>query len=145
MASLITTFIRPDALEHLFPLMIEDALQAFEMWGNHGAKDPFESLNEIVFTMAARMTTCREFSEDPKKIQALISIFKRLEAGSDHTSIIVPWFPTPARLRKMIAGVQLYRMISAVVLSRKHRREDDPLQAMIDKGLSPTETTIVSD
>lgn len=90
------------------------------------------------------MTMCREFSEDPKKIRALISIFKRLEDGSDHNALIVPWFPTPARFGRILAGVQLHRMISAVVLSRKDRREDDPLQSMIDKGLSSTKTTVVS-
>ncbi|KAG1809950.1 cytochrome P450 [Suillus plorans] len=143
MASVIATCTRPDVLEHLLPSMVEDALRTFEMWGNHGTKDISKSLNEIVFTLAARMTMCREFSEDPKKIHALISIFKRLEEGSDHNALIVPWFPTPARFRRMLAGMQLHHMISAVVLSRKDRREDDPLQAMIDKGLSSTKTTVM--
>ncbi|KAG2074823.1 cytochrome P450 [Suillus decipiens] len=141
--SMMSKFFSSDALERLSPLLVEDALGVLEKWGNDGANDPFTSLNEIVFTLAARFTVCREFSEDPKKIQALISIFKRLEAGSSHTSALFPWFPTPARLKKLVAGVQLYRMISAAVLSRKENgyREDDPLQAMIDKGLSLTETT----
>ncbi|KAG2125865.1 cytochrome P450 [Suillus cothurnatus] len=141
----MSKFIGSNALERLFPLLVEDALQVYEKWGNDGTNDPFTSLHEIVFTLAARITVCREFSEDPKKIQALISIFKRLEAGSSHTSILFPWFPTPARLKKIVAGVQLYRMVSVVVLSRKEngRREDDPLQAMMDKGLSLTETTML--
>ncbi|KAG2091496.1 uncharacterized protein F5147DRAFT_779964 [Suillus discolor] len=127
MASVIATCTRPDVLERLLPSMVEDALRTFDMWGNHGAKDISKSLHEIVFTLAARMTMCREFSEDPKKIHALIGIFKRLEDGSNHNALIFPWFPTPARFRRMLAGVQLHRMISAVVLSRKDRREDDPL------------------
>lgn len=143
MASVIATFTRPDTLERLFPLLVEDALQALEMWGTYGEKDAFKSLDELVFTLAARMTICREFSEDPKKIRSLISIFKRLEAGSDHHSLIFPWFPTPARIRRTVAAMQLHRMISAVILSRKDRREDDPLQAMIDKGLSPIKTTVL--
>lgn len=143
MASVIATFTRPDTLERLFPLLVEDALQVFERWGNYGEKDAFKSLDELVFTLAARMTICREFSEDPKKIRSLISIFQRLAAGSDHHSLIFPWFPTPARIRRTVAAMQLHRMISAVMLSRKDRREDDPLQAMIDKGLSPIKTTVL--
>ncbi|KAG2069970.1 cytochrome P450 [Suillus decipiens] len=143
LGSMMSKFFGSNALERLSPLLVEDAFRVLEKWGDDGANDPFTSLNEIVFTLAARFTVCREFSEDPKKIQALISIFKRLEAGSSHTSALFPWFPTPARLKKLVAGVQLYRMISAAVLSRKENgyREDDPLQAMIDKGLSLTETT----
>lgn len=141
--SMMSKFFGSNALERLSPLLVKDTLRVLEKWGDDGANDPFTNLNEIVFTLAARLTVCREFSEDPRKIQALISIFERLDAGSSHTSILFPWFPTPARLKKLVAGVQLYRMISAVVLSRKENgyREDDPLQAMMDKGLSLTETT----
>ncbi|KAG2357185.1 cytochrome P450 [Suillus spraguei] len=143
LGSMMSKFFSSSVLESLSPLLVEDALRVLEKWGDDGANNPFTSLNEIVFTLVARITVCHEFSEDPRKIQALISIFKRLETGSSHTSVLFPWFPTPARLKKLVAGVQLYRMISAVVLSRKEngRREDDPLQAMMDKGLSLTETT----
>lgn len=143
--TLMAKSIASDTLERLSPLLIEDAWQALEKWGDHGAKDPFTSMHEIVFILSTRMTICREFSEDPKKIQALISIFKRIEAGFTHTSILFPWFPTPVRVKKLVAGIQLYRMISAVVASRRKndRREDDPLQALMDKGLSITETTML--
>lgn len=92
-----------------------------------------------------RLSTCTEFCADRKKVRALMRIFEHLEAGSTPSSLILPWIPTPTRLRRLWAGAELYQMISEVVNRRKKedRREDDPLQALIDRGFSLTEITRV--
>lgn len=93
-----------------------------------------------------RIGTCIEFCENPQTIKKIGQIFKDLEAGSSPSAILFPWFPTPARVRRTLAGAKLYSMISGVVQARKkqNRREDDPLQVLIDKDLSLVEITRVS-
>lgn len=76
-----------------------------------------------------------------------MKIFNRMEAGSTPTSIILPWIPTPSRFGRLLAGRDLYMMISNVVKARKRegRREDDPMQVLIDKGMSLVDITRVRD
>lgn len=94
-----------------------------------------------------RLATCNEFCSDREKVRKLMHIFQRLEDGSTPTSIIAAWLPTPSRVRRLMAGGELYKMISDVVSARKreNRREDDPLQVLIDKGFNLVEITRVSD
>lgn len=100
---------------------------------------------QLSFVMSLRLTTCKDFPEDPKKVKNLIHIFKRLEEGSTPSAIILPWIPTPARVRRFVAGAKLYMMFNEVVEVRKRegRREDDPLQTLIDKNHNVTEITRV--
>lgn len=95
--------------------------------------------------MSCRLTTCNEFCEDPKKMKKLMNIFSKLEHGSTPSSLLFPYFPTPARINRLIAGAQLYKMCNDVVEARRreNRREDDPIQVMMDKNTSMVEITRV--
>ncbi|KIJ58905.1 hypothetical protein HYDPIDRAFT_101775 [Hydnomerulius pinastri MD-312] len=127
----------------VYPIMIGDVSQIIRTWGKEGVLDPFANVYQVVFALSMRLGTCNEFCDDPEKVEALMRIFADLEAGSKPTSVILPWMPTPSRLRRTFAGAKLYRMISVVVEKRKReeRREDDPLQVLIDKKFSLVEIT----
>ncbi|KAH7917327.1 cytochrome P450 [Leucogyrophana mollusca] len=142
-AGFMANFIRSEVLERMYPTMLQDISKIIDTWGHSGATDPFKNVYELVFALSMRLATCNEFCDDPTKVKALMRIFDRLEAGSTPTSVILPWFPTPARIGRLLAGGELYKMISDVVQARKKegRREDDPLQVLIDKGFTLVEIT----
>jgi len=100
----------------------------------------------MVFTLSTRLTTCNEFVDSPEKIKKLRKIFECMEAGSSPSAVILPWFPTPARIGRLLAGKDLYMMIDEVVRARQreNRHEDDPLQVLIDKKFSMATTVRVS-
>ncbi|KAJ7572136.1 cytochrome P450 [Mycena floridula] len=143
-ASFMANFIRTEVLEKLYPSMLEDVSRRLDAtWGDTGSVNPFESVYELVFALSMRLSTCREFCDDPTTVRSFMRIFADLEAGSTPTSIIMSWIPTPSRIRRTLAGAKLYRMIDGVVRDRKRQRreEDDPLQVLIDKNLSVVEIT----
>jgi len=143
-ANFIGNFVRSEVLDKTLPTLAEDVSRIIDNnWGNKGKINPFDDIYELVFAMSCRLTTCREFCEDPKKMHKLMDIFKRLEKGSTPAALILPWVPTPARVNRFIAGAQLYKMCSDVVEARRRegRREDDPLQSLMDKQYSIAEIT----
>lgn len=139
----MATFIRSEVLEKLYPTLIEDAARLIAMWGDDGTLDPFDKVYELVFALSMRMTTCNEWANDPQKIKKIRDIFAHIEAGSTPSSIILPWIPTLARVKRFLAGAKLYRMVNDVVSSRKRegRHEDDPMQTLIDKDFTLTQIT----
>ena len=70
----------------------------------------------------------------------------RLADGLPKISIMFPWVPTPAKLKRMWSGGQLYMILKNVVDERKKedRRENDALQYLIDQGDSVTDMITVS-
>ncbi|EIW79538.1 cytochrome P450 [Coniophora puteana RWD-64-598 SS2] len=142
-ASFMATFIRSEVLDKLTPTMVQDMANIVDAWGDKGTVDPFDGVYEIIFALSMRLATCNEFCSDREKVRTMMRIFQRLEDGSTPASIILSWVPTPSRMRRLWAGGELYKMISDVVSARKreNRREDDPLQALIDKGFNLVEIT----
>ncbi|KAG7093008.1 hypothetical protein E1B28_009307 [Marasmius oreades] len=142
-ANFMATLIRTEVLEEIYLDMLSDVSRRIDGWGDEGTIDPFLNVYEIVFALSVRLSTCHEFIEDPAKVNKLMSIFERLEAGSTPTGLILPWLPTPARVGRTIAGAQLYTMISKVVRNRQQHdiRREDPLQALIDKKFPMADIT----
>lgn len=75
-----------------------------------------------------------------------MNIFRRLEEGSGPSSLVFSWLPTPSRVRRLLAGYELYSLIRDVVNERKSmgRAAKDPLQVLIDQNFSLVEITRVS-
>ena len=98
--------------------------------------DPFVSIYEIVFQLTMRMVGCDEIANDPALLKKTLHLFETIQRSSTPTTIIFPWFPSPALIKRTIAGGRLYMILKKIVDERKKsgRREDDPLQYLIDNG-----------
>ncbi|KAK1228818.1 hypothetical protein PQX77_008137 [Marasmius sp. AFHP31] len=142
-ATFMATFIRTEILERRRSAMIEDIFRTVEGWGDEGSVNMSHQLDEIVFALSMRISTCREFCEDPRALKMLMHIFERLEEGSTPSSLILSWIPTFTRVRRTIAGAQLYAMIDKVVRARKRSNveEDDALQALILENYTMVQIT----
>lgn len=83
-----------------------------------------------------RTVGCNEIASDPVLLNKTLHLFEIIEKSGTPTGIVFPWLPTPSKLRKFYAGFSLFMIFQKIVNEREKtgRRENDPLQFMIDQG-----------
>ena len=54
----------------------------------------------LVFQMTVRMASCAELAADFKVIEEIQSLYWQLEKSATPTTLLLPWFPGPAKKRK---------------------------------------------
>lgn len=101
-----------------------------------GIFDPFDNLYRTVFRLTMRTVGCNDIANDPPLLWKTLRLFEIIEESSTMTTVIFPWLPTPARISRAIAGGRLYAIVRRIVNHRKKtgKKEDDPLQYMVDEG-----------
>lgn len=97
--------------------------------GSLGITDPFESLYRIVYRLTMRTVACNDIADDPILLEKTLSLFEQVAAFSTTTTILFPWLPTPAMIKRTIAGGRLYMILNEIVGRRgkEGRRDNDPL------------------
>jgi len=90
----------------------------------------------MVFQLTIRAASCKDIADDPELVKRVSELYWDSEKGSTPTSVLLPWFPSPARKRKVKATQDLYNLLKSVIDDRKNngKVEDDPMQALIDEG-----------
>ena len=101
-----------------------------------GATDPFDSIFKIVFLLTMRAVGATEIADDRKKLDTTLSLFQTIEQSATSSQIMFPWLPSPALLRRFIAGTRMYMMFQKIVKGRQETGggEDDALQYLLDQG-----------
>lgn len=91
--------------------------------------------------MTIRLGTCKELAEDKKAITQLAGHFWNLEKSTTAVSVLLPWFPSPAKKAKSKATMGLYtQLISYVRLRRGASTPSmDALDHLIGQGISDGE------
>ncbi|KAK7012862.1 cytochrome P450 [Favolaschia claudopus] len=131
--AVVASFIRTRMIEKFHSTMLGAVATSYAAWGDNGTLGLFQSVNQIVFRVSLPLAGCQLLAEDARTVEALVDIFSRLEEGSQPSSLIFPWIPTPTRIRRVLAGAQLYRMTKRVVEERERLglEVDDSLQTLI--------------
>ncbi|KAI5199546.1 cytochrome P450 6A1 [Aureobasidium subglaciale] len=101
-----------------------------------GSTDPFESIYGIVYQLTMRTVACNEIANDRVLLDQTLDMFEQIEASSSPKLIVFPWFPFPGKLRRLWYGGKLYMVFKNIIEDRVKtgRKEEDPLQFLIDKG-----------
>jgi hypothetical protein len=91
---------------------------------------------QLVFQMTVRMATCRELAEDKQAIEDVRRHYFDMERSSTPVSILLPWFPGPARKVKKKATLELYFLIKKYVTMRRETQipSSDPIDLLIANG-----------
>jgi hypothetical protein len=112
--------------------------------GVEGKMNPFKDIYDIVFQITVRMATCEELATDLDKIQKMNDLYWKLEKNSTPMSLLLPWFPSPARKNKDEATKGLYDMLSHYVDLRRKAEVpgSDAIDILIADGAD--DTTIIS-
>ncbi|KAG8704821.1 hypothetical protein FRC08_002018 [Ceratobasidium sp. 394] len=134
----LTLLLRPDRLTSVHPQIMADLERNMVKWGTSGKFDPFNDIYSIVFQATIRTIGCREIADSVESCKKLEDLYWHIEKRSTPTSLLLPWFPSPARKMKMAATTEMYMWLDSIIKARQNEnwRENDALQDMLDSGES---------
>jgi len=88
--------------------------------------------------MTARMTTCHDLTKNEADLKRIGELFMTLQKSATPTSMLLPWFPSPARKTGKGAATEMFTMLHAYV---ETRRDAEPTSDAIDVLIAEGETT----
>jgi len=88
--------------------------------------------------MTARMTTCHELAKNETDLKKITKLFMTLQTSATPVSLLLPWFPSPARKTGKQATTDIYTMLYTYV---ENRRDAEPTSDAIDVFIAGGETT----
>lgn len=83
-----------------------------------------------------RIVGCNDIADDRALLNRTLDLFETIEKSATPETVVFPWLPTPALVRRTIAGGRLYLIFKRIVDEREknQKRDDDPLQFLIDQN-----------
>ncbi|KAG6811405.1 hypothetical protein H0H92_007598 [Tricholoma furcatifolium] len=123
-------------LNDLIPLMLDDSRRIMETWGTSGMFDPFESVYSLLFQTTLRSLSCAEISDDPDTARRLKVLYDTLDNGTTPATVLLPWLPGPAMVKKLWATKEIYQIITKAIKEREESgvSRNDTLQMLLDCG-----------
>ncbi|KAF9467869.1 cytochrome P450 [Collybia nuda] len=127
---------RNTPLNDLIPIILEDSRRMMETWGASGTFDPFDKIYELVFQTTVRSLSCAEISDDAALVSRLKTLYDRLDTGTTPATVLLPWLPTPAMIKKVWATKEIYDIVTQAIKSREESgiSRNDSLQHLLDSG-----------
>jgi hypothetical protein len=141
------------------PTLFQDVTAKADKWGNNGTSgriDPFTEIFEVsislpthtvpldpalsspsqlVFFMTARMATCHDMTKNDADFKKLTGLIWTLLAGATPTALILPWFPSPSRVKILWADLKVFLMLRNYVEARRHAEPtSDATDILIAEG-----------
>ena len=93
---------------------------------------------QLVFVMTARVNTCHDLTKNEADLEKIKALFLTLQTSATPTSLLLPWFPSPARKAGKEATTELFTILYAYVETRRHA---EPTSDAIDVLIAAGETT----
>ncbi|KAJ7126062.1 cytochrome P450 [Mycena epipterygia] len=123
-------------LSELIPVMLEDSRRILESYGTSGTFDPFEKIYELIFQTTVRSLSSSEISNDAALVARLKTLYDRLDTGTTPATVLAPWFPTPAMIKKLWATKEIYDIVVRAINAREQSgiSRNDTLQMLVDSG-----------
>ncbi|KAF8889672.1 cytochrome P450 [Infundibulicybe gibba] len=123
-------------LNNLIPAILEDSRKIMESWGTSGTFDPFDRIYSLIFQTTVRSLSCAEIADDPAVVARLKTLYDTLDQGTTPATVLLPWIPTPAMIKKLWATKEIYDIVVRAIDNREKSgiSRDDTLQMLIDGG-----------
>lgn len=135
----LSAMIKADGLSNNLSSLVETTQSLFETKapkaGEKAVMDPFHDVYRVVYALTMRTVGTAEIYRSPELMEKTLGWFEGLQNASAW-QIIFPWFPTFADLSRLYAGARIFYLLKGLMEDRKKtgRRENDPLQHLIDTG-----------
>ncbi|QRV94618.1 cytochrome P450 family protein [Ceratobasidium sp. AG-Ba] len=96
--------------------------------------DPFVDLYSLVFRLTIRVGGCREIADSVGQCKKMEELFWAIDQGATPTAVLFPWFPSPARQKKVKATAEVFDWFDRIIKTRREegQREDDAMQMLLD-------------
>ena len=93
----------------------------------------------------ARTTTCDSLARNDADLEKIGGLFSILQKSATPASLLLPWFPSPARRRRQAATTELFKTLYTYV-EKKRRAEptSDSIDVLIADGESSQSIARVS-
>ncbi|KAK7036241.1 cytochrome P450 6A1 [Favolaschia claudopus] len=129
---------RVNASRHVLYQYAEESIGALEPITN-----PFDSIYRTVFRLTINTIAASSISANPAVCDALVKIFHELDRSGTPATILFPWFPWWERVRRFYLMKHFHDIMMVALAERRRegRDDEDPLQFLLDEGLSSLEIT----
>jgi sterol 14-demethylase len=89
---------------------------------------------QLIFQTTVRSLSSTEISDDAALVARLKTLYDRLDTGTTPATVLIPWFPTPAMIRKLWATKEIYDIVVRAIIAREQSgiSRNDTLQMLID-------------
>lgn len=89
---------------------------------------------QLVFQTTVRALSSCEISDDSVLVARLKKLYDTLDTGTTPATVLVPWLPTPAMLKKLWATKEIYYIVVGAVQAREKSGvvRNDTLQMLLD-------------
>lgn len=95
--------------------------------------------------MTARMTTCHDLTKNEADLERIGESFMTLATSPTPTAFILPWFPSPARVKMKMSNIQMFLTLHDYVEARRHAEPtSDAIDVLIAEGESTSDIVQVS-
>ncbi|KAF4589164.1 cytochrome P450 6A1 [Ophiocordyceps camponoti-floridani] len=108
--SLAKRLLHRDRLEAVLPTMITDADTALAT--TEPIMEPFSLMLRLVYKLTHRTLGSNDVADDEGLLEETLAVFGKLDQSSA-VEIMFPGLFTPNKLRKMLAGLKLHRLINS--------------------------------
>ncbi|PHH71663.1 hypothetical protein CDD80_5078 [Ophiocordyceps camponoti-rufipedis] len=129
--SLAKRLLHRDRLEAVLPTMVSDADTALAT--SDAILEPFALMLRLVYKLTHRTLGSNDIADNQDLLEETLAVFGKLDQSSA-LEIMFPRLFTPSKLRKMMAGLKLHRVFSAVVERRRveGRKQMDAMQLLME-------------
>lgn len=90
--------------------------------------------HQLIFQTTVRSLTCSEIADDPAIVARLKVLYDKLDHGTTPATVLLPWLPTPAMVKKLWATKQIYDIVARAIATREQSgvSQNDTLQMLLD-------------
>ena len=90
----------------------------------------------MVFQLTTRTLAFREIADSPELVAKVAELYWLAEKGSTATSVLLPWFPSPARRLRLAASTEMYTLCKKIYDERvaEGKEVDDAVQILMQEG-----------
>ncbi|KAJ6608070.1 hypothetical protein B0H10DRAFT_1955726 [Mycena sp. CBHHK59/15] len=137
--------LRRERINANMPILYSYADEGIRSLG--ATTNPFETIYATIFHLTVNTVAASSVAASPAICSALAKIFHELDQSGTPFTILFPWFLGWERMQRFYLMKQFYSIMNAAIDERRKegRNDDDPMQYLIDAGLSSMEITQVEE
>ncbi|KAF4556587.1 Cytochrome P450-like protein 49 [Elsinoe fawcettii] len=134
----LVTMLKREQFVKGLPFLMDDTRSRLKELVDQKDKttDPFESIYRIVFQLTMRTVAAKEIAEDRPTLDKILHLYEMVESASTPAVVMYPRFPSFAMLKRLWGGSKIFMTFDKIIKDRQRtgRREDDPMQYLMDQG-----------
>ncbi|KAJ7929747.1 cytochrome P450 [Mycena leptocephala] len=137
----LSALLRNQRINANMPILYQYADECIN--GLSAQTNPFDTIYRTIFRLTVNTIAASTIASSPAICDALAKIFHELDQSGTPATILFPWFPGWERMQRFYLMKKFYNIMTAAIDERRSegRNDEDPMQYLIDAGLSSLEIT----